>query len=190
MNRPRIHPRPGPVFALAVVLLVLLAGCGGSGKVPTSRDDALDPTSRLRASFPLLRAPADGIPREVWRSAHRSLHRMRWDQAHRIPVSSSEPYWLVPGDKAICVITLTRAPRSIGVVCAPVAQALRHGVAYTSLRPGPRKRTIVGVAPEGFRRVTVRSPETSTSVRIRALGVFTLRDAVMEGPELFVLHQR
>jgi hypothetical protein len=115
---------------------------------------------------------------------------MRWDQARRIPETSSEAYWLVPGDEAICVIALSRVPRSIGVVCAHLAQALRHGVAYTSLGPAPRKRTIVGVAPEGFRRVTVRSPMTSTSVGIRALGVFTLRDAVMEGPELFILHQR
>lgn len=190
MNRGWIHPRLGRMLAPSIVLLVLIAGCGGSRKMPTPREGAPGATSRLRMNFPLLRTPAYGVPREVWQSAHRSLRRMRWDQAHRIPVSSSEAYWLVPGDEVICVIALSRVPRSIGAVCAPIAQALRHGVAYTSLGPAPRKRMIVGVAPEGFRRVTVRSPKTSRSVGIQALGVFALRDDVMEGPELFILHQR
>jgi hypothetical protein len=62
-------------------------------------------------------------------------------------------------------------------LCASVDQALRHGIANTSLDPNSGERTIVGVAPKGAHTVLVQSGLSTTPVSVRG-GRFVLRDSI------------
>ena len=180
------------------MLSVGLTACGtqqdGSERVPTqalriSRDgrQQIAPdgiTLRLLATnFALLRTPPVDIPPNV-----RSLRvpGMRWRLARRVPVSLPGTYWLVPGAEGLCIVATTPRSPAIGTVCARVDQALRHGIANTSLDPVSGRRTIVGVAPDGTRTVLVRSGTWTTSVHVRH-GNFVLRDSVSLPPDRLTL---
>jgi hypothetical protein len=128
------------------------------------------------------------MPEKVIRELHAPIQGMLWSQSRRIPVSLPDVYWLAPGTKDVCIVALTPSTSSFGVVCATIRQALRHGIADTSLELSPAERTIVGVAPVGVRSVSIqKSPESKTNVSVRRSGLFTLRDSVAEGPERFLL---
>lgn len=190
---------------LAQILLALLAGCGSNG-VGTGGHASLGQTTRqapssatphdgvqrpLSAHFALLRNAADGMPSKVESILRREpLPGMEWSQSRRLPVSLPGSYWLVPGTQAVCIVARPPASSSIGVVCAPIRQALRHGIADTSLNFSPAVRTIVGVAPDGVRGVSVHCPKSTTTLRVGHYGLFTLRDSMLEGPERFGLHYR
>lgn len=186
----------GPLLAL--MLSVNLMACGTqqarSGRRPplTSRD-TLRPAAPggrishlLSANFALLRTSPDGIPPTVRRTLRVPVPGMSWSLARRVPVSLPGTYWLVPGAADICVVaTIPRSP-SVGTVCAKVSQALRHGIANTSLDPISDRRVIVGVAPKGSRTVLIRSGTSTTSVRVRH-GIFVHRDTVSAPPDQVTL---
>jgi hypothetical protein len=190
----------GSVFAL--LLLAAVAGCGtnqattgGTGSTAPAAPHQVSASAgsgdavphRLAASFALLRAPADGMPARVKRALHVPFHGMLWDQSRRLPVLSPDEYWLAPGTKYVCIVALSSAPVSVGTVCATIQEALRHGIANTSLGYESGERTIVGVAPDGVRSVLMHCRKSNSNIRVRHDGIFTLRDAVMEGPERFAL---
>lgn len=203
MSRPSADRRVGLVLALFLVLSLGSAGCGGERTValhstrfdgrprskPVSKWHVAQVPRSLMANYSLFRRPPDGIPQRVWQAAHGSFRAMRWSQAHRLRTSSPDDYWLVPGGRIVCILAVTPGSSSIGAVCAPIRQALRHGVAYTSLDVSDRERNIVGVAPQGVRRVTIRSRQSSADVRVHQFGLFTLSDTGLEAPELFILHR-
>ncbi len=111
---------------------------------------------------------------------------MSWNLARRIPVSLPGMYWLVPGVNDLCIVaTIPRSP-AVGTVCASVDQALRHGVANTSLDPSSGRRTIVGVAPNGAHTVLIQSGTSTTSVSVHD-GRFVLRDSVPSPPDQLTL---
>jgi hypothetical protein len=140
----------------------------------------------LSDSFALLRTPPDGIPPRVKQALSDPIPGMSWSLARRVPVSATSAYWLVPGVENLCVVaTIPKSP-TIGSVCASTGEALRHGIANTSLDPTSGRRIIVGVVPKGTRAVIVRSGNLTTSVRVRH-GHFVLRDSVSLPPDQMTL---
>jgi len=111
---------------------------------------------------------------------------MKWSFARRVPVSLPGTYWLVPGSEDLCIVATNPGSPAVGTVCASVKQALRHGIANTSLNPISGNRIIVGVVPNGVRTVLVQSGASTTSVRARQ-GRFVLRDSVSSPPDLLIL---
>lgn len=186
---------------LAMMLSVSATACGTpreqSKQSPTQTPRALHHvsppkaangriSSRLLANFALFHTPPDGISSAASRALATSLPEIRWNLARRIPVSLPGRYWLVPGAANICVIAKTPESPSPAAVCASVAQAVRHGVANTSLNPISGKRIIVGVVPTGTRVVLVRSGEVTSPVRAFN-GHFVLRDSVAAPPDELTL---
>lgn len=185
---------------LVLVLSVSLTACGNdqsrSGEAPTQTPQASNEGQEraddsrvspvLAANFALLHTPPDGIPSHVSRKLRGPMPGMSWSLARRIPVPATSTYWLVPGAGDLCVVATTPKSPAIGAVCASASEALRHGIANTSLEPVSGRRTIVGVAPKGTRAVLVRSGTSTTAVRVRH-GRFMLRDSVSSPPDQLVL---
>lgn len=196
--------------ALAVLLLAFLSGCGDgaatsgsftmTGRTPgqvrssagAGRAAAGDGgPNRLASAFALFHSPADGVPSRVTHALRAgSFPKMLWNDSRRVPVSLPESYWLIPGIRFVCLASLSPDSPVVRDVCATIKQALQHGLAITSVNPRSRERTIVGLAPDGVRSVHMVCARSSTNIRVRHQGVFTLRDLVAEGPETFLLRYR
>jgi hypothetical protein len=175
-------------LVLALVSLLALTACGsqgaGSGPTSTSRPSMVSP--KLTAEFALLRGPAEGLPASIKRRYRSPMPGIDLSLAQRVPVSVPGKYWLTPGRKDVCMVATSPGTPVIGTVCATVAQALRHGIANTSLDRATGRRTIVGVVPDGTRSVVVKSRGSSEPVPVRD-DQFVLRDRVDEPPNLVVL---
>lgn len=186
---------------LAFMLSVSSTACGidqsRNGQTPTrtpqTSNDALRSTPDYRvsphalaANFALLRTPPDGIPSYVSRKLRGPVPGMSWNLARRVPVPTTSSYWLVPGAGGLCIVATAPESPAIGTVCASANQALRHGIANTSLDTISGKRIIVGVVPTGTHTVVVRSGASTTSVRVRH-GLFVLRDSVSSPPDQLTL---
>ncbi len=183
------------------MLSAALTACGdaeqergeqASTRAPQSSPDAPPAASdgevpqRLSTNFALLRTPPDGIPSDVRRTLKVPVPGMDWSLARRIPLSLPGTYWLAPGPEYLCIVATTPESPAVGTVCAKAEQALRHGIANTSLDPSSRTRLIVGVVPNGTRTVIVHSGTSTASVRARN-GSFTLRDSVPSPPDQLTL---
>jgi hypothetical protein len=174
---------------LALILSASLTACGtqqaGSEREPTQTPDE-DISRLLYTNFALLRTPPDGIPPTVMQTLRVPVPDMNWSLARRVPVSLPGTYWLSPGSEDLCIVATNPGSPAVGTVCASVNQALRHGIANTSLDPISGKRIIVGVVPNGTRTVLVRSDTSTTSVLVRH-GNFMLRDSVSSPPDQLTL---
>lgn len=189
-------------LVLPLTLVVAVTACGAKyssrseGQAKTSHWKTVAPTSksivkhrssqRLSADFWPLHRPAEDLPPSVRRILRVPVRGMHWNRARLLPVNLPGDYWLIPGDKDLCIVARAAEASSVGTVCATIQQALRHGIANTQINPRSRRRTIVGVAPDGTRTVVVHSAKSSTSVPVRN-GKFELRDGTEEPPDEFVL---
>lgn len=186
---------------LALVLSMSVSACGavreGSGQasnriesIPSTAsggavtDDNISPL--LLSNFPLLRTPRDGLPLAIRQRLRVPFAGMKWNLARRIPTSLPGGHWLAPGVNRLCIVAVSPDSRSIGTVCGIVNQALRRGIANTSVNPVSRRRVIVGVAPQGTHAVLLQSGAETISVRVRH-GRFVLRDAVLSPPDQLTL---
>lgn len=189
----------GVMLALVLSMSVSACGTGQEGSSQASNrtesipstasggsvtDDSISPL--LLSNFPLLRAPRDGLPVAIRQSLRVPFAGMKWNLARRIPTSLPGSYWLAPGVNRLCIVAVSPYSRSIGTVCATVNQALRRGIANTSLNPVSRRRVIVGVAPQGTHAVLLQSGAKTISVRVRH-GRFVLRDTVLLPPDQLTL---
>ena len=112
---------------------------------------------------------------------------MRWSLARRIPVSLPGAYWLVPGLADLCIVATAPKSPAVGAGCGSVSQALRHGIAYTSLDTDTGRRLTVGVTPKGTRTVLVRTGTSTTAVRVRRDGRFELQDSTSSPVDELIL---
>jgi hypothetical protein len=177
---------------LALVSLLALTACGSQGagsgstsaSVPAPGSSAVSP--KLTADFALLRTPAEGLPQSIKRRYRSPMPEIDLSDAQRVPVSVPGTYWLTPGRKNVCMVATSPGTPVIGTVCATVAQALKHGIANTTLDRATGRRVIVGVVPDGTRSVVVKSRGSSESAPVRD-GRFVLRDRVDEPPNVVIL---
>lgn len=185
---------------LALMLSASLTACGNEQsqnrqaltQTPRTSNDTLLQTSDgrlphvLSDSFALLRTPPDDIPPRVRKALSDPIPGMSWSLARRVPVSAASTYWLVPGVENLCVVATTPKSSTIGTVCASTGEALRNGIANTSLDPTSGRRIIVGVVPKGTRTVLIRSGSLTASARVHR-GHFVLRDSVASPPDRVTL---
>ncbi len=170
------------------MLSMSLTACGAQqvrgGRAPTVPDRRI--SHLLSVNFALLSTLPDGIPSIVRRTLRVPVSGVSWSLARRIPVSLPGAYWLVPGIENLCIVATTPKSPSVGTVCASVDQALRHGIANTSLDPTSGRRIIVGVVPKGTRTVLVRSGASTISAHVRH-GYFVLSDSTPSPPDQLTL---
>jgi len=159
---------------------------GSSQGTPSTVSDG-NASRQLSTSFELLGNPPDGIPADVRRTLRVPVAGMNWDLARRIPVSLPGTYWLAPGTGDLCIVAASPDSPAVGTVCARVDQALRHGLANTSVDLASGQRVIVGVAPRGARTVLVRTGGSTASVRVGRDGSFVLRDSSSSPPDTLTL---
>lgn len=185
---------------LALALSGGVAACGaeqqrdqGASAHPESSQDT-SPASPggnvsrlLTTNFELLRTPPDGIPADVRRTLQVPVPGMSWNLARQVPVSLPGTYWLAPGAGDLCIVATSPGSLAVGTVCASAGQALRHGIANTSVDPASGRRVIVGVAPSGTRTVLVRTGASTASARVRRHGSFVLRDTASAPPDALTL---
>lgn len=186
--------------ALCLILMVwTLPACGGSGSDERRRALEVRPTNGrshhspeieerewLRANFRLVRTKPEGLPPSVANIMREAGPADALARAQRIP-GVSKPIWAVLLKDRLCLVAYV-TDMIIGTSCASEKQALRHGVATTSLRdesPGPAgsRSVTVGLVPDGTRRVRVRTLGTPSVTVSAARGVFILRSAVDEPPD-------
>jgi hypothetical protein len=172
------------------LLALLLSGGATACGADEPRDQGTPPeagggeVSRpLSDGFQLLRTPPDGIPADVRRALQVPVQGMRWDLARRVPVALPGRYWLAPGVRDLCIVATSPDSPAIGTVCASADQALRQGIANTSVDQASGRRVIVGVAPDGARSVLVRTGPSTASARVRRHGSFVLSDSASAPPD-------
>ena len=186
---------------LALLVAAGLSACGserdgtesGRAQPPRSSDEAPRPQAatvrvprQVATNFALLRTSPDGMPIAVRRILKSPVAGMDWSLARRVPVSLPGRYWLAPGAEHLCVVATSPDSPAVGTVCATYGQALRNGVANTTLDPVSGRRLIVGVVPDGTRSVRIRSGSSTASVRVRD-GGFVHRDSVPAPPDQLTL---
>ncbi|HEU4701077.1 MAG TPA: hypothetical protein VFS37_01245 [Conexibacter sp.] len=189
-------------------------GCGSSEEVRTPTPAAVAPDvaarpprgmrayavvrrveATQRAAFALLRTPPEPLPADTRRLLGPPLFGMSWRLAQRIPVALAGRYWLVPGNRHLCVVEQgSMGSPGAGSTCARAADAIAHGLADIVVKragpvgaaaPSGPARLIVGVAPDGARAVRVDTRGRTARVPV-ADGVFVLRDRLVLPPDRFV----
>jgi hypothetical protein len=101
--------------------------------------------------------------------------------AQSLPLSFSGQFWAIPGNRFICVVSL-EIDGSVGQACATVKKAIRRGISLITI-DGGAQRTIVGIAPDGSRGVSVFTGGEVETVRI-VNGVFAVRDSNSSPPDI------
>jgi hypothetical protein len=165
---------------LALLLIAGLSACGGE----ESDSERISP--RISPNFALMRTSPDGIPADITRFLRVPAPDMELSLARQVPLSLPGTYWLVPGAEHLCMVATTPGSPAVGTVCATVDEALRHGIANTSLDPASDERIIVGVVPDGTRAVRIQSRDSTASARVRN-GSFVHRDSVPAPPDRVTL---
>jgi hypothetical protein len=176
------------------VLVVLLVGMQACGAHTTSAPErATDDQPRQSAHFALLRTPPEGLPASIRRVLRAPTLGMNWRLAQRIPVVLPGSYWIVPGDRYLCIVARADpASPGVGTTCARTAQAIEHGIAAVTIapaRPAARvapSRLIVGVTPDGTRTVLVHTHEAVAKVPVVDT-VFVRHDSIAAPPDLLTL---
>jgi hypothetical protein len=178
---------------VAALLLGGLSACGNaqSGGVQARASApvvAPRPEHRQFVNFALLRTRPEGLPVSVRQILQTPRFGMRWALAQRMPVDVPGDYWLVPGAGYLCIVDHTPASAGIGTVCARTAQVIDQGMATVAiprradLAPTGASRLIVGIAPDGARRVYIHTRGAVATVPV-VNGQFVRRDAATVPPD-------
>lgn len=139
---------------------------------------------RQLAAFAVLRSPTVGMPATVPRQDVRTLLDLDPALAHPLPTAPRGRFWVVPGRESLCLLDVGQAGQVVSS-CVQTADALRHGVALTLIDASTRR--IVGVAPDGTRRVRIRTDRASVTTARVVSGVFDHRDHSRRPPDRFAL---
>jgi hypothetical protein len=148
---------------------------------------------RQLAAFAILAGARVRLPASVQHVLRRPVFGINEKLARRIPVHiRGSSYWLLPGRKHLCIVSLESGSQTVGTICETTATAIRHGIATVgiSARSLPhRKRTIVGVVPNNIKEVLVRTDGATSTATLRH-EIFTLEDVLLEPPEDIMLLRR
>lgn len=155
------------------------------GATPVIRHAAQDQTE----NFALLRQEPEPLPLSIRRILRQPEFGANWALARRLPLKLGRTFWLVPGRDVLCLV-YPQSAHNVATACAPTDVALKHGVVAVSLRDAgpvaPAQRLIVGVVPDGVRRVVVRTGSIASSAAI-ARHTFVIRDTVNRPPDVVFL---
>ncbi len=148
---------------------------------------------RQSASFALLRTRPEPLPGRIRRILRQPIVGMNWDLAQRIPVAQRGTFWLVPGNRHLCIVQRgSLGSPGVGTTCARTSQAVGHGIANIAVRRAPfgsstgQARLIVGVAPDGAREVLVHTRGSVATAPVAGTA-FVLRDSIAAPPDVLTL---
>ncbi len=146
--------------------------------------------SLQRSHFALLRGTPEGLPLRIARTLPPGGGvGANWRLAQRLPTLIPAA-WVVPGRGYLCMIE-SPPEGSVGFSCTPTGYVLKRGTYSATVpphdQPRPRRRVIVGLAPDGVRKVlihTAGSPPRSSRVTQNS---FALEDESTRPPEFVEL---
>jgi hypothetical protein len=99
--------------------------------------------------------------------------------------------WAVAGRTSLCLVR-PNVDGMTSATCTPIAHAIDHGVALTTLAaptrtPAKASRTVVGIVPDHTRRVRVVTPGFATATALVTDNTFAVRDTITDPPQDVVL---
>jgi hypothetical protein len=141
--------------------------------------------------FALLRVPPEGLPALARSELRHPTFGLNWNLARSVPVPKNTPgeYWIVPGNGYVCTIWQVGNRSVTSTACATNQQAQVDGLLAINLEEPPGKpghRLIVGVAPDGIRKVLVETAGSTATSTVGKYGVYILSDKVMNPPDRVV----
>lgn len=169
--------------------LTLFAACGGSRrdhppalKERRSEQVAQKVPALLLRRFQIFRLPVASEPPAVLQRPRPTPFGMKWALAHRL----HGPVWAAPARERIC-LAQQQPDEGLSVVCTRISQILDHSIFIVSLKdPSMQglgfRREIVGLAPDGTRKVRLITPGYRTATVPVDHGVFVHRDDIPASP--------
>jgi hypothetical protein len=175
--------------ATVVATCVVLGGCGKQAGTPAPAETQKHAGGVPAVDFPLFRTAPDLLPRRLvalLRSAPRDLDLRA---AQLVGEGGGIKAWAVPGDSRLCLAEVSTGRGGLGLTCSSLSKASRNGLALALLSgptPGDtrRRRTIVGVEPQGTSYVVATAAQTAVRLRVRG-GVIFKTDSSAEAPERY-----
>ncbi len=144
----------------------------------------------LQQNFRVFRVDSAGLPRRLETVLGPAPFGANWAFAQQVHKGT----WAVPARSRICLVQ--RGPKgSAGVGCTRTQQVFANGMFITSLKdpslPGlGARREIVGLAPDGTRKVRLITPGYRTATAPVDHGVFVHRDDIPASPLTTILLPR
>jgi hypothetical protein len=139
--------------------------------------------ARLEASFALFGSNPEGIPEKIFREVRKRppAAGLKWGMSQRLPTGLRDPFWVVPGNSALCLMTLDEN-LVISASCAKMSETLKHGLTIVTIKgvPHPEKggaRLIVGLAPNYAHKVEIETGKTRQVIALKH-HIFIVRDLV------------
>lgn len=177
------------MMLMCVLLAVGLGACGAGGpgeQLPIGAEGV----SQAR-SFKLLGTRPEPPPVSI-RNALSPGIKPAWDAAQLVPEQQVGRFWLIPDHQDLCIVAETQG--HVASACTGNSFATLHGVAIVLLEPqafGGRapQRRIVGVAPNGVDRVSLREGSDHVNIKVSRNGVFERTDAAKNPPDMITLER-
>lgn len=182
----------GSLAVLALVGAVFYAQVklnnkNSSSVLPSHKSSGV-PDMTQTEHFDLFHTDPESVPASITRLVRRNPPRfgLNWRLAQRLPIRLRDPYWIVPGERTLC-LTTREETGEVRLSCQPTFEALKHGVATVSIqgvsRPGKGigVRHIVGLAPNRARYIVIRTGERREVVAVRR-HVFVVSDSASLPP--------
>jgi hypothetical protein len=138
---------------------------------------------RPATSFWVLGTHPEGVPAAISKEVRKRppAAGLKWRLAQRLPAKLQDPFWVVPGKSALCLLTQDDT-KVISVSCEKTASALERGLATVTIKgvPHPEKgggRVIVGLAPNYARQAVIQTGKIRQTIVLRR-HIFVVRDLV------------
>lgn len=164
-------------------------GCGSNHSEERPRDGGAIVATSLEkvrpdiGKFSILKAEPEGLPDQI----SRELGYLKGARAvaQRLPTVSPQ-IWAVPAVGRLCLVEVAEG-RAGSVACTRLARAAKAGIYIASVpsgAPGASDfRTVVGLVPDGVKRVRLHAKGARPQTAPVAENVFALRDHGRAFPE-------
>jgi hypothetical protein len=116
---------------------------------------------------------------------------MNWNLAQRLPFPPYGSFWLVPGNRFLCLLE-QRGRDTVNQACAKTERVLAHGLFLAFLGAGAEKlvygarRFVIGVVPDRTHKVFIMTDDSKVAVSITE-NAFVRRDGLTAPPDRLVL---
>jgi hypothetical protein len=171
-----------PTSQLAAPTVAVVERGGESG----SSTRSLEGEDSLRSKFSVFNGRPEGLPMRIERALQRPAFGSNWALAERLYGAGSDRAWVIPGSHFVCL--LIEKGDALAQSCTHTARAARAGTfAVSIVEPSTErplgKRVVVGLVPDGVRRVEVETPGFASTAAYVNENAFVARDAILKPPE-------
>lgn len=163
---------------------------GPAAAAQTSLPKVLRVEPAQQASFSVLSTPPEGLPASLRRILRRPTYGMNWALAQKLPVAVRGGVWAVPGRGWLCMLSQTS--HGVETTCTATQQAASQGVTAVRISGASNegafgattgRRLIVGMAPDGARKMLIETPGAAATTTPVVDGVFIHRDSIPNPPD-------